>query len=184
MLLLTAVNTVLPKLGEHPVTSLDAKSPTLAVIIPQINETLRQLLIPGWWFNTTHTTFYPDSEKYVDVPEGLLKFIPDCGTDATARGERFYSPTRQSFKWDAPFDGTFTTLVPFEELPESVASRVLYEALVVIYATDIGLEQVIQIWSGLADKATADMESEHLQNKRYSTRNSRRYAHLRSAMRG
>lgn len=184
MLLLSAVNEVLPKLGEHPVTSTEAQSPTLAVVIPQIKSTLRNLLTQGWWFNTSRVKFFPDSEKFVDTPVGLLKFIPEAGVTAVARGERFYDIVKQSYEFDAPFSGAITTLLDFEELPESVAQRVLYEALVIIYATDIGLEQVIQIWDGMAKAAQASMEAEHLQNMRYSTKTSRRYLNLRRAMRG
>lgn len=184
MQLLTAVNEVLPKLGEHPVTSVAAKSPTLAVVIPQIEATTRNLLTVGWWFNTTETTFYPDSQNFVDTPERLLKFIPEPGVTAVVRGERFYDVVNQTFKFKAPFKGRITALVDFEELPESVAQKVLYDSLVIIYATDIGLENVIRVWQEMANNATAAMEAEHLQNMRYTTRQSRRYQNLRRAMRG
>lgn len=184
MLLLDAINEVLPKLGEHPVTSTESKSPTLAVVIPQINATSRNLLTRGWWFNTFETTFYPDSEKFIDVPLNTLKFIPEASKSCIPRGERFYNGATRSYLFTEPVKGVITQSVPFEELPESVAQAVLYGALVVIYATDIGLEDVVRIWQGLATTAMAQMEAEHLENRRYSIRNSRRYSKLRSAMRG
>lgn len=183
MLLLDAINEVLPKLGEHPVTSTESKSPTLAVVIPQINMTSRNLLTRGWWFNTFEITLYPDSEGYIDVPLGTLKWIPEPGVSCIARGERFYNGVAQSFKFTVPIKGVVTQSVPFEELPESVAQAVLYGSLVIIYATDIGLEEVVRVWQGLASTAMAQMEAEHLENKRYSIRQSRRYLKLRSAMR-
>lgn len=184
MLLLNAINEVLPKLGEHPVTSTESKSPTLAVVIPQIEATTRNLLTAGWWFNTFNITLYPDSEKYIGVPLNTLKWIPEPGVSCIARGERFYNGDTQSFKFDGPVKGVVTQLVSFEELPESVAQAVLYTALVIIYATDIGLEEVVRIWQGLATAGMARMEAEHLENKRYSIRQSRRFRNLLSAMRG
>lgn len=184
MLLLDAINEVLPKLGEHPVTSTESKSPTLAVVIPQINATSRNLLTRGWWFNTFEATLYPDSEKFIDVPLDTLKWIPEPGASCVVRGERFYNGAKRSYEFDGPIKGIITQSVPFEELPESVAQSVLYGALVIIYSTDIGLEDVVRIWQGLATTAMALMEAEHLENKRYSIRNSRRYRNLRSAMQG
>lgn len=184
MLLLDAINEVLPKLGEHPVTSTAAKSPTLAVVIPQINATTRNLLTRGWWFNTFPVTLFPDAEKFIDVPNDTLKFIPDERISCVVRGERFYDGNKQSFLFTAPVKGLLTQNVAFEDLPESAAQRVLYESLVIIYATDIGLEQVVQVWQGLSATATALMEAEHLQHAKYSTRDSRRYKNLRRAMRG
>ncbi len=184
MLLLDAINEVLPKLGERPVTSTESKSPTLAVIIPQINASKRNLLTRGWWFNTFPTTLYPDAEKFIDVPNDTLKFLPTDRISCIARGERFYDGSKQSFLFDAAIKGVIVQNIPFEELPESVAQRVLYEALVVIYATDIGLEAVVQMWTALSSAAVAAMEAEHLENMRYTTKDSRRYRHLRQAMRG
>ena len=183
MLLLDAINEVLPKLGEHPVTSTEAKSPTLAVVIPQINATSRNLLTRGWWFNTFDATLYPDSEQFIDVPLNTLKWIPEPDVSCIVRGERFYNGKTRTFKFTEPVHGVITQDVPFEELPESVAQTVLYGALVIVYATDIGLENVVQIWQGLAGTAMSLMEAEHLQNQRYSIRKSRRYLKLRSAMR-
>ena len=183
MLLLDAINEVLPKLGEHPVTSTESKSPTLAVVIPQINATSRNLLTRGWWFNQFDTILYPDSEKFLDVPLDTLKFIPEPGVACIVRGARFYNGITRTFKFDAPVGGVLTQSVPFEDLPESAAQAVLYGALVIIYATDIGLEEVVRVWTGLASDALARMESEHLENRRFSIRNSRRYVKLRRAMR-
>ena len=48
MKLLDAVNLVLPKLGERPVTSLEVKHPTLAVLLPIIEQTQINTLQRGW----------------------------------------------------------------------------------------------------------------------------------------
>ena len=62
MKLLDAVNLILPKLGEHRVTSVDNKHPTLAIILPEIENELKKLLARGWWFNEFDYKAYPDSE--------------------------------------------------------------------------------------------------------------------------
>ena len=51
MKLLDAVNTVLPYLGEHPVTDIDTAHPTVDLIVAAINRHREAFLSEGWWFN-------------------------------------------------------------------------------------------------------------------------------------
>lgn len=181
--LLKAVNNILPKLGEHPVTNLDVKHPTLAIILPVIDLTLDTVLRRGWWFNEYEYTVYPDSEQLAGVPNDTLEFLPD-ETGPVVRGERFFNTTDGSFKFSGPFKGMLRLRLPFDELPESVATLVMYTALVEIYLTDIGLEQVVNEWRDKVAVADAQACSEHLRNKRHSTKKSHRFRRIRCAMRG
>lgn len=185
MQLLDAVNSILPKLGEHPVTSLDSKSPTLGVILPEIDNQLALCLQTGWWFNAFHTTLFPNSEGYIDVPEDTLSFVSDNTFPIIIqRGELFFRQDTRSYFFDAPVSGRLIQSMTFEELPTSAARFVMYSALVIIYLTDIGLEQVVQSWGSQANIAQAAMEQEHLRQRNFSIRQSRRYRNLRRAMRG
>ena len=67
MKLLDAVNLVLPKLGERPVTSLEVKHPTLAVLLPIIEQTQVNTLQRGWWFNEYEYTAYPNAQGEIDI---------------------------------------------------------------------------------------------------------------------
>lgn len=183
MELLTAINRILPALGEHPVTSVDTKHPTLAIIVPIIEAKLDETLMRGWWFNEYPYTLYPNSEGGIDMPAGTLAYIPR-DVPAIVRGRQLYNPTTVNFLWDAPVEGTLQQRVLFNELPESVATYVFYSALVQTYLTDIGLEGVVQKWEQAKMEAEATATQEHLRNKKYSTRNSSRYSRLRAAMRG
>lgn len=184
MKLLSAINEVLPKLGERPVTSTASRSPTLAVVIPQIEASVRNMLTLGWWYNEHSTTLYPDSEGEIALPSNTLKLLLEPTYQGVQRGLRLFNTETQTFKWSGPVKATLTHNLDFEELPESAAQAALYAALIVIYSTDIGLEEVVRVWTQMANDAQARMEAEHLQNKRYSIRNSRRFRNLRSAMRG
>lgn len=181
--LLQAVNSILPKLGEHPVTNVTVKHPTLAIILPVFDTTLNTALRRGWWFNEFDYTVYPDSEQFAGVPEDALEFLPD-EAGPVVRGRRFFDTRTNSFKFDGPFKGRLKVNVPFEELPESVAYLVMYTALVEVYLTDIGMEQVVQGWVAMQTQAEAQASSEHLRNMRHSTKNSARYRRIRNAMRG
>lgn len=186
MQLLKAVNAILPKLGERPVTSLESRNPTLGVILPQIDMEIDQVLMAGWWFNTYfNVDLFPNSEGQIDVPEDTLSFVTNReSTSAVQRGELFYNPDTRSYVFSGKVTGTLRQRMTFEELPESVAQFVLYSALVTIYTTDIGLEQVVQQWMAYARNAQAAMEQEHLRHRKYTIKQSRRYINLRRAMRG
>ncbi|APU03182.1 tail protein [Ralstonia phage phiAp1] len=186
MQLLTAVNAILPKLGERPVTSLESRNPTLGVILPQIDMDIGQILMAGWWFNTYfNVDLFPNSEGQIDVPDDTLSFVTNAeSTPAVQRGEMFYNPTNRSYKFDGKITGTLRQRLGFEDLPESAAQVVLYSSLVTCYSTDIGLEQIVQQWMQYARAAQAAMEQEHLRQRKYSIKQSRRYQNLRRAMRG
>jgi len=185
MLLLDAVNRILPKLGEHRVTSLDSKSPTLGVILPEIDAQIDLCLQGGWWFNTFHVDLFPNSEGGIDVPEDTLSFVADAQYGiVTQRGEQFYNAATRSYIFTDKISGKLIQRMGFEDLPQSAANFVLYTALVSIYLTDIGLEQVVQSWSAQANIAQSAMEQEHLRQRKYTIKQSRRYQNLRRAMRG
>lgn len=182
MKLLDAVNLILPKLGEHPITSLDKKHPTLAIILPEIQNTLRVVLGRGWWFNTFDYTAYPDSEKHIFLGVDTLSFT-SYDVPSALRGNQLFNPETMTFDWDAPVKGCIKELVEFDLLPETAAQFVFSSTLVSVYATDIGLTNEVQLWQQQAQVASSDLLAEHLRNQKYSTANTRRFRKLRAAMR-
>ena len=184
MQLITAVNLIMPKLGERPVTSVDSKHPTLAIILPVLEHQMREILMRGWWFNTGDITLYPDSEGYIETPTACLSFLPYGSDNIVVRGERMYDMTNRTYTFASKITGRYIEAVEFEDLPESVANYIWYSTLVQAYLTDIGLEQIVEQWSNEAQSAEAVATAEHLRNMKYSTRKSPRFLRLRRHMRG
>lgn len=182
--LLKAVNGILPVLGEHTVTRVDAKHPTLAVIVPNIEQCLTETLMRDWWFNRGDVTLYPNSEGEISIPRNTLAFLPNAEYPGSIRGSRLYNNETMSYVWEKPVKGVIKESVEFAELPESVATYVFYYALVKTYLTDIGLEPIVAEWKEMADSAEETATREHLKNARYSTRRSGRYGRLARALRG
>lgn len=178
-----AVNLILPVLGEHPVTSLDERHPTLAIILPMLEAEAEERLQSGWWFNEYETTLYPSTIGEIEVPVGCMAFFPHRG-DAIVRGERLFNPQTGNFQWDGPLTGRTIVRVPFEELPETVARVVTYATLIRSYATDIGVESQLEEWFRKLQEAEGRAEAEHLRHKRYSTKRSPRFRRLQRALRG
>lgn len=184
MELLTAVNLVLPKLGERPVTSLTVKHPTLAVLLPIIEQTQVNTLMRGWWFNEFRYTAYPSTNGEIDIGADALSFIPDEAGVAVVRGQRLYNPETLSYVFTEPVEGKVIQNVTFNELPESAATYVFNSALIDAYATDLGVTNELSVWQGLAARAWSDLLAEHLRQRKHSTRKSRRWRQLISALRG
>lgn len=179
MQLLQAVNLILPKLGNHKVTSLEARDPTIGIIVPEIEQVLDETLQPGWWFNSFDVELYPNSEGYIDVPEDTLSFVcSDKRERVVQRGEQFYNGRTLSYKFDKKIHGRLIQRVPFEELPESFATFITYMAAVNAYVTDLGLEQTVNYWTQRAQSAQAAMEQEHLRQMKFNVRDSSRYRRM------
>lgn len=183
MNLLDAVNLILPKLGEHSVTSLTLKHPTLAVVLPEVDNELKAVLGRGWWFNEFDYTAYPDSEGGIVLGSTALTFTPKYPDTAVQRGTQLFNPSTLSYIFTDPVAGRVRQYVPFDLLPESVAQYVWYSALVNIYVTDLGVTQEVAVWQSKAAAAYSDMLAEHLRQRKYSTKSSKKWQNLRRAMR-
>lgn len=184
MLLLDAVNLIMPKLGERAVTSLATKHPTLAILLPIVEQTKREVLGKGWWFNKYPYTAYPDNSAEITLGTTTLRFIPDSPDIAVVRGKRLYNPKTLTYTFTEPVKGLLTEDVQFDVLPESAAAYVFYASLVDAYATDIGVSQDLGLWQTKAGAAWSEMLAEHLQQRRHSTRNTRAWRKYTSALQG
>lgn len=183
MKLLDAVNLILPKLGEHPVTSVTLKHPTLAIILPEVDNELKRVCNQGWWFNQFEYKATPDVDGKIALGTDTLSFVPYVAY-AAVRGKELYNVETMSYVWDDPVEGLLTTYVQFEELPETAAQVVWWNALINAFATDIGVSQELQIWQVRAGAAASDLMAEHLRNRRYNTKKTKRFRRLRNALRG
>lgn len=183
MKLLDAVNLVMPKLGERAVTSLSVKHPTLAVLLPIIEQTRKTTLLRGWWFNKYAYTAYPDTEGAIVLGADTLSFVPDVPDSAVVRGQDLFNPVTLSGVFDAPVKGTITQDVDFDLLPESAAFYVFYSALVEAFTTDIGVTQELGVWQTKAGQGWSDLLMEHLRQVKPSSKQHRAWLKLQRAKR-
>ena len=72
MELLEAVNTILPFMEERPVTSVDVRHLTVALIVDRINFARDNILNEDFWFNSEQKKFYLSTEGKVAVPTNVL----------------------------------------------------------------------------------------------------------------
>ncbi|HVH93235.1 MAG TPA: hypothetical protein VM783_17860 [Candidatus Acidoferrum sp.] len=184
MQLLDAINLIMPKLGERPVTSLEVKHPTLAVLLPIVEQTRITTLQSGWWFNEYDSTLYPDVAGEIAVGTDIITFVPQCDGEAIVRGNRLYNPKTLTFVFTQAVKGRLVQDVEFDLLPESVANYIMYSALIEAYSTDVGVTQELQVWQTLAARAFSSMTAEHLRQRKHTTRKTRRWRTLIRALQG
>lgn len=182
MRLLDAVNLTLTKLGEDSVTEIDAQHPTLAIILPLFDTSRRSLLGRGWWFNQSRYTAPLSITGEITLSPDTLSFVADS-PGAVLRGNRLFDQLNQTYVFTEPVAGVLTLDIPFEELPESAATFVLYDALIGAYVNDLGVDNTLGHYERLAGAAYSDLIAEHLRHQKYSTRHSRRFRNLKRALR-
>lgn len=184
MKLLAAINLVMPKLGERPLTSLTAKHPTLAIILPVVEANLDRCLNKGWWFNEFDYTAMPGTSGEIAMGADVLSFVPNSSDVAVMRGRRLYNPVTLSYVFTEPIKGRIRQRVLFDELPESAASYVFFASLVEAYATDLGVTQELQVWQTMSGAAYSDMLGEHLRQKKHNTRKNGNWRRMIRMMQG
>lgn len=178
MKLLDAVNLTMPKLGERPVTSLAVKHPTLAVLLPIVEQTRKTVLMRGWWFNKYAYTAYPDMEGRIALGVDTLSFVPDCAGIAVLRGLDLFNPKTLTDVFSEPVKGSVTQDVEFDLLPETASNYVFNAALVEAFTTDIGVTQELPVWQAKAGQAWSDLIAEHLRQAKPNTRQNRHWHRL------
>ena len=119
---LDAVNTMLSGIGEAPVNSLAGQLPAdVAVALNTLNETLREVQLESWHFNTEDDyPLLPDTTGEIVLPLNVVRVSlqdPDS-RDVVQRGRRLYDRANHTYKFNASIRAKVSLLLPFDELPE------------------------------------------------------------------
>lgn len=166
MKLLDAVNTVLPHLGEHVITSIETtKHPTVGLIVAAINRQTRALLTEGYWFNERTITLQVNTDGRINAPE---KAIAIYGVDCTVsiEGEYLYDIEAGSYYFDRPITVKIIRDIPFEHLPEYAALCIAYNAGAEQYTTDFGVESAVGSLQALAEWNRQMLRQEERRNRK------------------
>lgn len=184
MTLLEAVNTCLSALGESRVTSTTVRHPTVDLILGTIEMKQRQLLERGWWFNVSHVTMYPSTTGEMEYPVNAISIIGDGGETFVPRGGMLFDMDNNTKFFTEPKGMTVAYNLDFEDLPECAANVVMTRAAQEVYSGDLGPDSAVQRLNGLEILSFAEMELQHMRNRRYSTKQRRGWGRLVRALRG
>lgn len=182
VLLIDAVNTILPKLGERPVTSVTTPHPTVSIALQVLNQLRKSVLTRGWWFNQYEYKAYPDINGEIYLSVDTLTFYPDKAGTAITRGTQLFNLRDSTFVFTEAVTGRVVQDIPFDLLPESVAHYIVWAALVQMHVSDVGMTAETQAWQENANTALATMHHEHVRQRQYSTRDKPEYQRIRRSM--
>ena len=179
MKLLDAVNTVLPHLGEHPITSIETtKHPTVALILKAIERQTHMLLAEGFWFNEVTLTLPVNTDGRINTPERAMSIYGiDC--NVSIEGEQLFDLNTGSYYFTRPIKVVIVRDVPFEDLPQYAALCITYNAGAEVYVADFGVESAVSSMQQLGEWNRQKLQQDERRNRQS---NSLKY--VKSRMRG
>ena len=180
---LEVINTILRKLGEPPVSSVDVQYPTLDLVRPALREARQSLLIEGWWFNTFEdVVLTPQPDGRIVVPGDTLMFYPDSPEQYTYTGQAICRANGDPFV-GANVTGRRVVDQDFFTLPTSARYTVTYFAAAQVYAQDIGVDDVYQDLVRLYMASYQELSAQHTRSRKHNTRRKLQVARWRSLLR-
>lgn len=173
MKLLEAINNILPYFGEAPVTHVDYKHPTVSVLLSTMEQVRMNLLLKGWWFNTSVVKLYPSSEGDIKSPDTALSILGENRLNVEMRGDSIFNLDTGSFRFSGPIEIKMISDLDFESLPRPAAYWIQTKTATIAYARDYGIEEIYKEMVLREQEAYQQLLTEHLRKKRYSTLDSR-----------
>lgn len=147
MKLLDAVNVILPKLGERPVTALDEPNSSVDVILPVMEVHRQSLLSDGWWFQRQKIRINENqATRQYDLGKNVLAFYPENPSQAAfTPGMLVHPETQNPYDVVGPVDGWSVLDVEFDALPIQAQLYIMYTAGLQILEDSLD-KQTMQAW--------------------------------------
>lgn len=130
MKLLDAINIILPKMGERPVTSLDEPNSSVDVVLPLMEIHRQSLLSDGWWFQRQRLVIRENlATRRYDLGKNVLAFYPKNPSQAVySPGVLVHPDTQSPYDVVGPVEGWSVLDVPFDDLPVHAQLYIMYTA--------------------------------------------------------
>lgn len=184
---LDAINAVLAKLKQPTVTTVNAQHPLVGEIQTALDTKANELLVQGFWFNTSDVTLQPEVDGRVPYPPTALavEAIDYNSGVFVQRSGYLWNVTGNTGVFGASVNATVRWSLDFEELPEVAAEYVKYAAAVDVYSTRFGVDDTAQYLGQLMGQARSLLERDHLRAMRYnSVTSSPAYGRIMNALGG
>lgn len=179
---LGAVNLILRKLGEIPVTSIDEPYPTLAIALPALDEAQVTVLSEGYWFNTFYKAqLQPTLTGEVPTPLDCIKFFPDDARFVFA-GSRIRDAGTGSMFVGETVKGRMVLNMPFEELPQVARYAIAYWAAATCYLSDIGPDDTYADITRNRDQYVYQLSGDHTTSRKHNSRERKQVMRWRRAL--
>lgn len=180
MTLLDALNYVLRRIGEQPVTGLDVEYPTVTIALPAIEEARKELLLEEWWFNKFQLRYLqPNQDGKVRLPDDALQaYCVDPQYICTGKYVRCAVTGNHV---DVPVEVQIILDIPFDELPQQAQVLIRLRAAYLVYTQDFGEDDTAEHLRAEVSAAYTGLSAQHTRSRQYNTR--QKHAWQRFAMR-
>lgn len=182
MQLLLAVNTILRKLGEIEVASLDEPYPTIPLAQAALDEARLNVLKEGWWFNTLHEwTALPAPDDTVTLPANTLVFYPE-DPQYVFEGSVIVMADNHDPLIGKPVVGKLIIDKDFERVPRSAAMAITYQAAFDTYLADIGPDDTLTTIQNSLLLHLGTLSAEHTRSRKQNTRTKKAFSRWRRSL--
>lgn len=178
-----AVNMILPKLGERPVTSITVPHPTVAIILPILSRVKKETNMMGFWYNSYDWEFTPGLAGKISVGTDVLRLtIYDNEDIITKRGQYLYNLSKQTDVFEEPVKAWVISDLDLEDMPETASHYTALQTLVETSATDIGVNDDLEAWRMMAASAFRELSAEHTRQRHFNTKQQRIWRQITSVL--
>lgn len=167
---LDAVNIILPYLGEHTVSTLNSRSPTVSLIQAALKNSANTLLAEGFWFNKQTRKLYPDSSGIIYTPDSMLALYPTGNILFEPRGNKLWDITNSTWYFESEVEAVIIDNLIFEELPLYAQETCCYMAAIELYTKDFGVDSTVQLLQQKYQQAALLLRQENLRKQKYVMR--------------
>ena len=165
---LDAVNIVLPYLGEHTVSTLNSRSPTVSLIQDALKNNAGTLLAEGFWFNKQIRKLYPDTSGIIYTPDSMLALYPTGNTLFEPRGNKLWDITNSTWYFESEVEALIIDNLLFDELPLYAQETCCYMAAIELYAKDFGVDSTYQLLQQKYQQAALLLRQENLRKSKFN----------------
>ena len=163
-------NACLGALGESPLASEQDYHPFVADIAAAIEAASIQALARGWWFNTEHTSLYPQVDGTIRVPNDAYSCVPDSNTLFGLRGNRLWNSDKNTDQWAAPLKVRLIRRYPLDDLPYLAGEYIKAKAVVYFIRKKDADQGKIRDAEKEEQEAYGNLHAEHIRATRMNYR--------------
>lgn len=165
-----AINRMLRYIGELPVpsaVSIDSLPEGHEAVLARtiLSETLREEQENKWWFNTFITTFVPDTEGYITLPQNIIAFE---NTDYFFEGGNLYDREQMSGVFDDPVELTVRYEITFDNIPDVFRTYVVLVAAKHLHVYLNGDDTTQKELDNKVNLQRIKVEREHLKQSKFN----------------
>lgn len=159
---LDIINGMLAVVGEHPVSSLDSRHPTVVIAKELLSTEDYAVQSKGWFFNTeSDVTLKPAADGRVVLPSNTLK-VKVAGKKYVQRGRVLYNLEEHTDQFTEDVQVDITLRVDIADMPPSAHLYLKARARVAMFLNDDGEGNKQARLEAARDDAYRALYSEHV----------------------